>query len=186
MSKAKTTSKVTTKSKPVATQRVLIVYGLDDKNKPRAAKFLGPDFELARKAAGLMKLQTHEADFEPLRRHITKVAGGDVYASGWGFVPAIGRSQYDALVKRLTGKAPPKQGELVPTAYPESWSKIAVGHCVIAQEDASEDGWWQAVVTAVDGDMLTLQWCVNPKQPKAKRHRSAVALLDPTAYAASN
>jgi hypothetical protein len=52
---------------------------------------------------------------------------------------------------------------------------------VIAQEDDAGDGWWEAIVIAVDGDRLTLQWRDYPKQPKIKRHRTAVALLKPSA-----
>jgi len=68
-----------------------------------------------------------------------------------------------------------------PSAFPRSWEEIAVGQLVIAQETDPGDGWWEAIVVAVDGDRLTLRWRDYPKQPKVKRHRTAVALLKPSA-----
>jgi hypothetical protein len=46
-----------------------------------------------------------------------------------------------------------------------------------AQENAV-DGWWEAIVIARDGDMLTIRWRDYPG-PKLVRHRTAVALLKP-------
>jgi hypothetical protein len=51
---------------------------------------------------------------------------------------------------------------------------------VIAQETDPGDGWWEAIVVAVDGDRVTLRWRDDPKLPKIKRHRTAVALLKPS------
>ena len=52
---------------------------------------------------------------------------------------------------------------------PTSWDDIAVGHLVIAQESL-DDGWWEAIVLARDGDMLTLKWRDYPWQPNVLRH----------------
>jgi hypothetical protein len=49
---------------------------------------------------------------------------------------------------------------------------------VIAHEDAI-NGWWEAIVLARDGDMLTLKWR-DYDQPNVTRHVSSVALLMPT------
>jgi hypothetical protein len=50
---------------------------------------------------------------------------------------------------------------------------------VIAQEGAAE-GWWEAIIIARDGDMLTLKWRDWPQLPKVLRHAGAVALLKPS------
>jgi hypothetical protein len=42
-----------------------------------------------------------------------------------------------------------------------------------------EDGWWEAIVTGRDGDMLTLKWRDYPKYKRFPRHRLSVALLSP-------
>jgi hypothetical protein len=46
---------------------------------------------------------------------------------------------------------------------------------VIAHESAIE-GWWEAIVLARDGDMLTLKWR-DYDQPNVTRHVGSVALL---------
>jgi len=51
---------------------------------------------------------------------------------------------------------------------------------VIAQENLIE-GWWEAIVVATDNDMLTLKWRDYPKVPHVTRHRTAIALVKPTA-----
>ena len=62
---------------------------------------------------------------------------------------------------------------------PKSWDDIAVGHLVIAHESAAE-GWYEAIVLARDGDMLTLKWRDYPQQAHVLRHAGTVALLKPT------
>jgi hypothetical protein len=49
---------------------------------------------------------------------------------------------------------------------------------VIPQEGVKE-GWWEAIVLARDGDMLTLKWR-DYQQPNVVRHAGSVALLKPT------
>ena len=162
-------------------KKVLVVYGLNEEGKPRAAKFEEKDIELAHKAAEMMKLQTYEGDARKLRKALSKIRPGDIYASGWAAVPQVLWSQYHALVKKLTGTAPPPPGAPTVTGYPTSWDDIQVGHCVIAPADSATDGYWPAVVTAIEDDMLHLTLRDYPKE-KGKRHRTAVALLDPASY----
>src|SRR5271163_4371584 len=66
----------------------------------------------------------------------------------------------------------------VATGLPRTWDEIGPGHLVIAQE-ALEYGWWEAIVLARTGDMLTLRFRDYPKLPKFARHRTAVALMSP-------
>jgi hypothetical protein len=49
---------------------------------------------------------------------------------------------------------------------------------VIAHESATP-GWWEAIVLARDGDMLTLKWRDYPWQTNVVRHATTVALLKP-------
>ena len=62
---------------------------------------------------------------------------------------------------------------------PKSWDDIAVGHLVIAHESAAE-GWYEAIVLARDGDMLTLKWRDYRDYANFVRHAGTVALLKPT------
>src|SRR5258705_175886 len=97
---------------------------------------------------------------------------------GSGFVPYIRQDLYDMLVEAAgsDGQAPtwPPAADSAPRTFDE----IAPGHLVIAQEDL-ETGWWEAVVFARDGDMLTLRYRDYPRLPKFTRHWTAVALLSP-------
>jgi hypothetical protein len=47
---------------------------------------------------------------------------------------------------------------------------------VIAQESLV-DGWWEATVTEVRDDILTLRWRDYPRQAAVTRNRKEVALL---------
>jgi hypothetical protein len=68
----------------------------------------------------------------------------------------------------------------VATGLPRTWDEIAAGHLVIAQETL-DYGWWEAIVIARNGDMLTLRFRDYPKLPKFFRHRNAIALMSPPA-----
>jgi hypothetical protein len=168
--------------RPVATARVLVLFGYDDDKKPRAGKFYEPEFDAARKAAEMMKLQAHEGETKKLRRSLGKIAVGDIYKSGWAGMPHIRQSQYEALVKKLTGQEAAKPGAPIVTGYPASWDTIEVGHLVLAPTDRpDQDGYFAAVVTKIDGEMLSLTLKDFPEET-GKRHRSTVALLDPTKH----
>jgi hypothetical protein len=60
----------------------------------------------------------------------------------------------------------------------------AIGRLPIGRDGPAkvgvDDGWWEAIVVARDGDMLTLKWRDYPLQANAVQHAGAVALLKPT------
>jgi hypothetical protein len=172
MSKAKTKS--VAKSAP---RYLMVVYGFDEDKKPRAAKFPEAEFELARKAADLMKLNVFEGDATKLRRALMKLPVGNIYASGWAFVPNVRQSQFDALVAKLTSIKSETKDPVGHTGLPVSWQEIGISHRVLAQADSASDGWWPCTVEDADGDMLVVQACDYPKAPKATRHRTALALF---------
>jgi hypothetical protein len=104
------------------------------------------------------------------------------YANGRGFVPNVRRDLYEKLIAAAGGE--PSQDTETPRVtqgLPLSWDEIAPGHLVIAFEN-KEEGWWEAIVVARDGDMLTLRWRDYPKQSKVVRHRTGVALLNPVGF----
>jgi hypothetical protein len=175
----------------------VILYGLDEKEKPRAARF-GPDHaSLALKAAHLMGLTVCDLDTSDLAEIAQKLPAGRLYANGRGFVPNVRPALYAKLVDAVTkhkpapetkrpDPAPPQPAPTpalkpVPTlgqAYPRDWSEITVGHLVLAR-DHEAGGWWEAIVVGIAGDMITLRWRDYPSHPKSIQHRSAVALLKP-------
>ena len=164
----------------------LIALGRDEQGKPRAARFPANQADLVAKAAKAMNLIVCKTNGEPLAELAKKLPSGRLYATGRGFVPPVGRSLYDKIVEQLqlAGQPVPKDVEQASAeqpapGLPTTWDDIAVGHLVIAQEGAT-DGWWEAIVLARDGDMLTLKWRDYPKQANVTRHAGAVALLKPT------
>ena len=70
------------------------------------------------------------------------------------------------------------QGSTESQPLPKTWDDIKVGSEVIAFESA-EDGWWEAIVTEINGEMLTLRWRNYPRQPLVARRRHQVALRFP-------
>ena len=66
------------------------------------------------------------------------------------------------------------------TNRPASWDDIRVGHLVIAQESL-EEGWWEAIVVAVENEHLLMRWRDYPRLPCVRRGRRQVALLLPDA-----
>jgi hypothetical protein len=165
-----------TQSSPV------IAYGLDDSNKPRAGLFDSVKAPLAKKAAEAMKLQVAQIISNELAEIASQLAMGRVYERGKRFIPLVRRSLYDKLLLAVAGKSHAKKGGPKKSAskpnLPVDWSHIQPGQMVIAHASA-KDGWWEAVVMSVNGDMLDLSWRDYSSYPKFLRHRDAVALLKP-------
>ena len=142
-----------------------------------------------------MNLAVCKADGEALAELAKKLPPGRLYSTGRGFVPSVGRSLYDRIVEqlKLAGQPVPDETDQpngdrpgaaqAAPGLPSSWDDVAVGHLVIAQESLG-DGWWEAIVLARDGDMLTLKWPDYPWQPNVLRHAGSVALLKPGPVAA--
>ena len=179
-------TKSTTKAKAGAKESApLIVLGYDEHHKPQGAQFPAADAELVAKAARLMDLKVYEAVTEDLAALAKKLPVGRLYSNGRGFVPNVRQSLYSEFIATLAVEPQAALGkekdELpVATGLPGTWDEIAPGHLVIAQE-ALEYGWWEAIVLARTGDMLTLRFRDYPKLPKFVRHRAAVALMSPPA-----
>src|ERR1700739_1486415 len=145
----------------------VILYGLDEREKPRAARF-GPDHaSQAMKAADLMGLTVRDLDTSDLAEIAQKLPAGRLYANGRGFVPNVRPALYAKLVDAVakhktepdTKRPDPAPSQSAPAlkavttlgqAYPRDWSEISVGHLVIAC-DHDFGGWWEAIVIGVAG-----------------------------------
>jgi hypothetical protein len=186
-----------------AEQSDVVLFGLDETGKPRAAWFSGEHTDLAAKAAGLMNLTICYVNSVELATIAQQLPAGRIHANGRGLVPNVRRDLYDRLIaasgaatntgsdSQGTGSPadnstetsapnsdPASPAPSVAQGYPRDWDDIGVGHLVIAQEDA-DTGWWAAVVIARAGDSLTMRWRDFPGYPKFVQHRTAVALLKP-------
>jgi hypothetical protein len=158
--------------------KIVVLFGTDEDDKPRAARFADPNPGLVGKAAQLMDLKLCEASSPELAELAKKLPVGRLYANGRGFVPYVRRDLF-AKVVAATGSGPAAD-KLAPSqiaqGLPKNWEEIATGHLVIAQASL-EDGWWEAIVIERAGDMLTLRWRDYPKFPKFTQHCDAVALM---------
>jgi hypothetical protein len=150
----------------------IVVFGLDPTGKSKAATFPVHQVDLASKAASLMQLRLLKIDSPELAQFAAQLPVGKIYASGHGFVPQVQTAIYDRLVQFADPAPAP--------GLPATWDDIDVGHLVIARDELAA-GWWEAIVIARDGDMLTVKWRDYPKQAPAVLHRAALALLKPTA-----
>jgi hypothetical protein len=184
-------------------QSDIVLFGLDETGKPRAARFSGEHTDLAAKAAGLMSLTICCVNSAELVTIAQQLPAGRIHANGRGLVPNVRRDLYDKLiaasgattmsdsdnqgtgkpVDNPTGTSAPNSDPASPApsvleGYPRDWDDVNVGHLVIAREGAVS-GWWEAVVVDRAGDLLTLRWRDFPGYPKFVQHRTAVALLKP-------
>jgi hypothetical protein len=168
----------TKKGKPdKPTPRLFVLFGSDERAKPRAAKFAADDKELLAKAAEALHLRLVEVSTPEMAALAAKLPTGRLHASGGGLVPHIQDSLYLDLVAEnlVDGPSTPRPD---PTArdVSGSWDEIAAGHLVVAKE-SQECGWWEATVVERNGDLVTLRYRDYPYCPAFVRHRSAVALI---------
>ena len=160
----------------------VVVFGIDDTGNPKAAKFSGSQADLAIKAAGLGNLHTHVIGSSEVADVAAKLPTGRIYANGRGFVPYVRRDLYAKFVGLIghsdaggTGGPTSDPGSV---GRPHSWDEIGPGHLVLHHE-SREDGWWEAIVVARDGDILKLRYRDYPDYPPLQARYTAVALLKP-------
>ncbi len=181
-------------------QPELLVLGCGDDGKPCAARFPTAQANLVGKAAKLMGLTVVKGATPALADLVKKLPVGRLYANGTGFVPPVRRDYYAKLLEAAglsdlagagnggTGgknsppgsSGPPDQAAVPAPGLPKDWDGIEVGHLVIAQCSLDE-GWWEAIVTKKEGDLLTVKWRDYPEYDPFVRHRYSVALIKPTA-----
>jgi hypothetical protein len=151
--------------------RALVIFGLDEHGKPRAARFVDDSEDLVAKAARALGLRIGIATKGQHFAVVEKIPVGRIHASGTAAVPTIPQSLYDSINALVGGET-----GVIATAFAKSWDDLAPGHLVIAQESLA-DGWFEAVVKKRNEDTLVLQWRDYPSQPEVTRPITAVALL---------
>lgn len=169
------------RSAPTKTIRTMILFGVDENKRPRAARFVvDENLGLLAAAADSLDLIICEARTPKLADLAQKLPVGRTQATGPAFVPFVRQDLYDKVVE-AAGPDAAAPGELPKAASsPRTFDDIAPGHLVIAQEDL-ETGWWEAIVLEAKADTLTLRYRDYPRLPKFQRARTAVALLSPSA-----
>jgi hypothetical protein len=177
-----------TPAKPV------VLFGLDSRGKPKAARFSKEHAGLAVKAASQLALQVVAGNDPKLAEIAARLPVGRVHATGRAFVPFIHRDLYDLLLAAAGNgnlaqpPAPPASGASGNAAgsrppgsspkLPRNWQEIGVGDLVLFQE-CLEAGWYEAIVVEAVGDMFTLRWRDWPRARRFARHRLRLGLLYP-------
>ncbi len=180
----------------------LLAFGLDEKGRPRGARFSTARDDIVRVAMDLKCAVVHKPAGE-LAILGAKLPVGRVHASGKAFIPNIRRDLYDKLTAMKTkiakqeraeqqevvaenkhvteqevAKADTAPGSKAKGALPVDWKNIAVGDMVLAQ-DSPDEGWWASIIVARDGDLLTLRYRDFPKEPQVVRHISTIGRVHP-------
>ena len=161
----------------------MIVFGYNEHRIPQAAWFSEAEADLATRAARLMGLRVLRIENDAHRELAARLRQGQVYAADRTFAPAVQREIFDALCELAGPVGAPSPVEITAgkddaAPRPASWEAIEVGDLVIAQE-SHEDGWWEAIVVAIEKDQLVLRWRDYARTPCVRRGRLDVALLPP-------
>ena len=170
----------------------VLLFGLDASGKPKAARFVDKHADLASKAAAQLNLQVLRIIGPNLTDLAARLPQGRIHASGRGFVPYIRKDLY---AKILAAAGAPKTPDNTPVqlaaasgsaasnsagapSLPQNWDSIKTGDVVIALQDP-EDGWYEAIVAEIHGEMLTMRWRHYPRERRFTRHRLSVGLMYP-------
>lgn len=159
---------------------MIIVHGLHQDGRPRAAAYGMSSEELAIKAAEKWKLRVGYAVDDAGLALAKEIPSGLQHPFSKVDAPAIKRETYDLLMKVLKD-GPPAPPALAPgkdTVGQDLWQAIQPGQTVLWASDPAE-GYFHAVVAGIskDGQQLTLRWRDYPKLPEFRARRLAVGLL---------
>jgi len=174
-------------------------FGMDDKGKPRGARFAQHNDRLVGAVLDL-NLNAVKVASPAFAEAARKLPEGRLYTSGKAFVPNIKQSLHDELISILrqpgdTSEAykvnngpgetagdstepPVRCVSPITSGLPRSWDEVDVGHMVIAHA-GPDDGWWEALVIKCEQDILTLRYRDAPKLAAFVRHVTTVALVNP-------
>jgi hypothetical protein len=171
----------------------LVLFGIDNRGKPKGARFGKQHANLAIKAATQLRLNVLASDDPKVAEIAARLPVGRVHATGRTFVPFIRHDLYNKLLAAAADGnthpiSPPNGSSLAAASsppggsaphLPQNWQQIGVGDLVVANENR-EDGWYEAIVVEANGDMLTLRWRDYPRVRRIVRHRLQLGLLYPS------
>jgi hypothetical protein len=135
----------------------LVLFGIDNRGKPKGARFGKEHASLAMKAATQLQLNVLAGNDPKVAEIAARLPVGRVHATGRTFVPFIRRDLYDKLVAAAANEnahptSPPNgssgasgstPGGSAPR-LPQNWQAIGIGDLVVAHQ-SREDGWYEAI-----------------------------------------
>jgi hypothetical protein len=152
---------------------IIVVAGLDQEQRPHAARFSHADETRATRAAALMGFKVGMAQTSKalsLARALTK---GRVFATGRALVPFVRQEVFDEMQTSIAFEEP-SPIEIEP-AVAAGGDPLAVGNVVLAAE--GKEGWWEAIVLNVDRNAVSLKWRDWPKMKQFTRSRADIAII---------
>jgi hypothetical protein len=159
----------------------LVLYGLDDKAKPRAGLVAGADREASLAIAADLKFQLLPISTAQRRILAAELSHVSLIESGYSAVPAVRRALLADIEKTAQdGNSSPELDSLSATDHGSvtPWDEIKIGQVVLSQEDDPKHGWWEAIVLSELGDgEVVLRYRDYPTQSRFVRHRHKLALL---------
>jgi hypothetical protein len=168
------------------TDKYLVLLGLDDDKKPRAARFKYENEAGVRKLAAIKGLQIGHAKTDEAIECVLKLTDGKLFVSGTGLVPLVKGDTFERLQTLLEIEEPVATSEKAAPAQSDRsgdpWSKIAVGSAVLCPNDekGKDRSWWECTVMAIANDSFTVKWTHYPTlKPFKVKKRGLVALLPP-------
>ncbi len=94
----------------------IVLFGVDDSGKPKAARFAKEQADLAIKAAGQLQLRTLAITGPDLVEVARRLPIGRIHGSGRNVVPSVSHDIYDKLLAlseaAATGAQPPSPAEV--------------------------------------------------------------------------
>ena len=167
-----------------ATKRLVLLY--HGTQEPRGAWFEVVHRAALTQAAAAAGHILFELERAKLDQIDPDMPGGVLAATGKPEpLPVMLRATYDRLMAMIeagqVGKVAGVTGKASVPGVPVPWSDIRVGWIVLASDD-KDDGWWEAVVTAIENDGRTLQlrWRDFPEAERFSRSVTRVGLISPS------
>jgi hypothetical protein len=135
----------------------VVLFGVDQQGKPKAARFPESQARLAAKAANQLDLRVLTVASPAVAELAATLPLGRIHASGKGFVPNVRGDIYAKLLAAAGAPAPVTQASALTLRgapsngggantkkpaqdrLPKDWDAIAPGHLVVAQE--TRRGW---------------------------------------------
>ena len=172
MSKKPAKAKTPTSTAPKVSTTKIVLFGLDEQERPRGAWFTDQDEALLVRMAKGLGLRMGVATAPRHHAVLSKFPKGDLHATDLKAVPQVPLDLYEKLNALVGGET-----GVIATAQPKSWDSIEPGHLVIALDTISE-GWLPAVVTKRRENNLVLKWRDFPGEGEFIRNANSVALLN--------
>ena len=179
-------------TQPAPSKPIVVLYAISD-GKGRAGVFKGPDIEPALKAASLLRFSVLPGESDGARKLARELPPGRIQAKGNNIAPFVRKDLFEkllALAQTERGPAPQAteagNDELALTdgeagkgkpRLPLDWADIKKGGLVVAQAKDPEDGWWQAIVVDVTGDLIKIRWSNEPRGRPLLKSRLALGLM---------